>query len=65
MVSRLPVYIALLTFMLNWMFCLVKENADPIGYRFPSPFAGEMNQELEGFEQSVSLIIFFNKYTSS
>ncbi|CAM0142758.1 unnamed protein product [Umbelopsis sp. WA50703] len=33
----------------------VKENADPVGYRFPSPFAGEMNQELEAFEQSVTL----------
>jgi hypothetical protein len=35
----------------------VKENADPVGYRFPSPFAGEMNQELEAFEQSVGVII--------
>jgi hypothetical protein len=33
---------------------LVKENTDPVGYRFPSPFGMDTSHETDAYERSVS-----------
>ncbi|CAO3662730.1 unnamed protein product [Umbelopsis ramanniana] len=33
----------------------VKDNADPVGYRFPSPFGMDNSHEMDAYERSVSL----------